>query len=335
MGSAAPAWPHAALQRFQALEPAPFVPQRLGLDLLEAPKPPTARPRVVAAACALPAARLVVAEAERSQQIALRAPDQIVARARWARQPLFEREPARKASLACGSALHGLAPSLTTGVLPPLFVTTGLDPVVHAEWPRPMSVLRSSMDRRVKPGDDESFRCRDAPSHPSFDHAKKTPRKAKPKSVAKNSSLKKKGGGAPRGAPPGRIDKRCGARPFSCLPTAGGPRSRTCLGPQKMERARSPFGAPPRHPRLFRPRLGSGRASWNHRMQTGGPSPAPVQRAPRGPTRAGRDDAQAARERSVSLRPTRTAYACFRRYVLLPLLTAKVRNTRRLVMNYD
>ena len=70
-----------------------------------------------------------------------------------------------------------------------------------------------------------------------------------------------------------------------------------------MERARSPFGAPPRHPRFFRPRLGSGRASWNHRMQTGGPSPAPVQRAPRGPTRAGRDDAQAARERSVSLRP--------------------------------
>jgi hypothetical protein len=33
--------------------------------------------------------------------------------------------------------------------------------------------------RRVKSGDDESLRCRDAPSHPSF--AKKTPRKAKPK----------------------------------------------------------------------------------------------------------------------------------------------------------
>jgi hypothetical protein len=70
-----------------------------------------------------------------------------------------------------------------------------------------------------------------------------------------------------------------------------------------MERARSPFGAPPRLPRSFRPRLGFGRASWNHRMQTGGPSPAPVQRAPRGPTRAGRDDASAARKRSVSLRP--------------------------------
>jgi hypothetical protein len=41
-------------------------------------------------------------------------------------------------------------------------------------------------------------------------------------------------------------------------------------------------------------RLGLGRASWNHRMQTGGPSPAPVQRAPRSPARAGRDDAQAA-----------------------------------------
>src|SRR3984885_4656452 len=38
------------------------------------------------------------AEPERSQQIALRAPDQIVAHARWAPQPLFEREPPRKAS---------------------------------------------------------------------------------------------------------------------------------------------------------------------------------------------------------------------------------------------
>jgi hypothetical protein len=98
MASAAPAWPRAALQRLEALEPAPFPPQRLGPDLLEAPKPVTARPRVVAAACALPAARLPGAEAERSQQVALRAPDQIVAHARWARQPLFEREPPRKAS---------------------------------------------------------------------------------------------------------------------------------------------------------------------------------------------------------------------------------------------
>ena len=41
-------------------------------------------------------------------------------------------------------------------------------------------------------------------------------------------------------------------------------------------------------------RLGPGRASWNHRMQTGGPSPAPVQRAPRSPARAGRADTQTA-----------------------------------------
>jgi hypothetical protein len=109
MALASPAWTQPALQPLEVLEPAPFVPQRLGLDLLEAPKPPTARPRVVAAACALPAARLLGAEAERSQQIALRTPDQIVAHARWARQPLFEREPPREASLACGSsARHGL-----------------------------------------------------------------------------------------------------------------------------------------------------------------------------------------------------------------------------------
>src|SRR5580692_4380035 len=106
---AAPAWPQAALQRLEALKPAPFVPQRLGLDLLEAPKPPTARPRVVAAAFALPAARLLGAEAERSQQIALRAPDQIAAHARWPRQPLFEREPPRKASRVYRFAFHGLA----------------------------------------------------------------------------------------------------------------------------------------------------------------------------------------------------------------------------------
>ena len=44
----------------------------------------------------------------------------------------------------------------------------------------------------------------------------------------------------------------------------------------------------------FHSRLGPGRASWNHRMQTGGPSPAPVQRAPRSPARAGRADTQTA-----------------------------------------
>jgi hypothetical protein len=152
-------------------------------------------------------------------------------------------------------------------------------------------------EQRVKPGDDESFRCRDAPSHPSF--AKKTPRKAKPR----NSSLKRREAER-REAHHRAASKSDAARVLSPFLLAED-RGRADL----MERARSPFGAPPRHPRFFRPRLGSGRASWNHRMQTGGPSPAPVQRAPRGPTRAGRDDAQAARERSVSPPSTRTAPA--------------------------
>src|SRR5580704_11921359 len=175
--SAAAAWPQAALQRLEALEPAPFVPQRLGLDLLEAPKPPTARPWVVAAACALPAARLPGAEAERSQQIALRAPDQIGAHARWARQPLFEREPRRKAS--CGSSPRHNLMSFENALMSFCGMRT--------------FVLAMPLRTRALP----------------------TPRKAKPKSVAKNSSLKKKGGGAPIGACRIRIEKGCGARPFS------------------------------------------------------------------------------------------------------------------------
>ena len=80
------------------------------------------------------------------------------------------------------------------------------------------------------------------------------------------------------------------------------------------EGARSPFGAPPRHSPRFYPRLGPGRASWNHRIQTGEPSPAPVQRAPRGPACAGRDDAQTARKRSVWLRPREPLPLRFREY---------------------
>jgi hypothetical protein len=136
---------------------------------------------------------------------------------------------------------------------------------------------------------------------------KAMPRKAKPKSVAKNSSLKRREAER-REAHHRAASKSDAARVLSPSPLRKnrGPGLHRAL--DLMERARSPFGAPPRHPRFW-PRLGSGRASWNHRMQTGGPSPAPVQRAPRSPTRAGRDDAQAARERSVSLRPTRTAPA--------------------------
>jgi hypothetical protein len=87
------------------------------------------------------------------------------------------------------------------------------------------------------------------------------------------SLLPKEGGGAPNGAP--QLPRRnARARPR--------PDKRTARL-SALLRGHAPGT-----------RLGLGRASWNHRMQTGGPSPAPVQRAPRSPTRAGRADAQTA-----------------------------------------
>jgi hypothetical protein len=99
-----------------------------------------------------------------------------------------------------------------------------------------------------------------------------------------------------------RIIKRCGAHPDSCPPVA----ERTEAGSLKelglTERARSPFGAPPRHFAGFHP--GSARAALPG--ITGCKREDPLRHqcsehlAVR--TRAGRDDAQAARERSVSQR---------------------------------
>ena len=155
---------------------------------------------------------------------------------------------------------------------------------------------------RRKPGtEDAGLHCRDAVRIRVFLHAlRKLASNGREADVFRPMSLlPKEGGGAPRDAGRKGPHRKGMRRASFLLSSLWEDRGRADL----MERARSPFGAPPRHPRFFRPRLGSGRASWNHRMQTGGPSPAPVQRAPRGPTRAGRDDAQAARERSVSLRP--------------------------------
>jgi hypothetical protein len=77
------------------------------------------------------------------------------------------------------------------------------------------------------------------------------------------SLLPEEGGGAPNGAP-------------------------TVAAPRCGRRSRGPISGTARLSALLRghapgTRLGLGRASWNHRMQTGGPSPAPVQRAPRSP----------------------------------------------------
>ena len=108
-------------------------------------------------------------------------------------------------------------------------------------------------------------------------------------------SKRKKGGGAPKGAPRCRIGKRCGAHPVSVPQIRTGPRP---LAASWSGRAR--LSAPHRgtSPAFTPARLG--RASWNHRIQAGGPSPAPVQRAPRSPACAGRDVAQAARAHGVS-----------------------------------
>jgi len=83
---------------------------------------------------------------------------------------------------------------------------------------------------------------------------------------------------------------------FQMSPPENAGRGRApCLSPPPIARggrkgARSPLGASPRHsPRLSHPDSARVRVSWNYRVQTGGPSPAPVQRAPRRPAkRAGR-----------------------------------------------
>ena len=154
------------------------------------------------------------------------------------------------------------------------------------------------------PGDDASIRSRDAPSHPSFAYAKKSQAK---KHRQKTPPLKEGRRSAERRTTgPHRKAMRRASFLLSPLRKDRGPGLHE---PWTSWSGRARLSAPHRGIRGFWPRLGSGRASWNHRMQTGGPSPAPVQRAPRSPTRAGRDDAQAARERSVSPRPTRTAPA--------------------------
>jgi hypothetical protein len=84
----------------------------------------------------------------------------------------------------------------------------------------------------------------------------------------------KEGSGAPKGA-----SNQCPRHTIRCrhLNVRG-------RGSAPKVGARSPSGAPLRHsPRLLPLGSASGRASWNYRVQTGGPSPAPVQRAPRGP----------------------------------------------------
>jgi len=76
-------------------------------------------------------------------------------------------------------------------------------------------------------------------------------------------------------SPPRRREKACQRvrrAPSSC-PAKGSKRRRARLSALHRGHA----------PRVLSLDSAPGRASWNHRMQTGGPSPAPVQRAPRSP----------------------------------------------------
>jgi hypothetical protein len=62
---------------------------------------------------------------------------------------------------------------------------------------------------------DALIRSRDAPSHPGFAHAKKNQAKKKP--VKKTPPLKEGRRSAEKRTTRSRIEKRCGARPFSRL----------------------------------------------------------------------------------------------------------------------
>jgi hypothetical protein len=113
-------------------------------------------------------------------------------------------------------------------------------------------------------------------SHPSFTHATKNQAK---KRRQKCPPSKKEGRRSAKRRGPGRILKRCGAHPASCSSRCGEDRGlRDPIGAGALA-----FRRPTAARRRISTRLGLGRASWNHRMQAGGPSPAPVQRAPRSP----------------------------------------------------
>ena len=123
-----------------------------------------------------------------------------------------------------------------------------------------MSVLRSSMDRRVptllSPAMTSfSFsRCSCAPE--LCPRQESQAKKRRQKRRQKNSSLERREAErreAHHRAASGSDAARVRSPVF---PTAGRPRP---PGPQKMERARSPFGAPPRHPRFLG--LGSAQAA--------------------------------------------------------------------------
>ena len=163
--------------------------------------------------------------------------------------------------------------------------------------PHPTCSLHSQVDLSRK-GEVETARranlarSRDAPWHPSFAsrHGKQAlpnllPQRTIPKSGVpvfgtRSCAKYKEGGGAPisasTGVRPAAATKACGMR------RAPASLSRTV---RDLKKRRARLAAPHRGiaPKVLPLDSAPGRASWNRRVQTGGPSPAPVQRAPRGP----------------------------------------------------
>jgi hypothetical protein len=150
-------------------------------------------------------------------------------------------------------------------------------------WPAPRNPRRAGRGdaSEVERSDDALLRSRGAPSHPSFAHATKSQAKSIPKNLLPQ---KKKGGGASKDAgrkgPHHQAMRRAPLLPsFPC----GEDRGRILKRARPHGAGALAFRRPTAALRRISSRLGSGRASWNHRMQAGGPSPAPVQRAPRSP----------------------------------------------------
>ena len=230
-------WPAPSLQVPQHRQPVPFAPQRFRPRLLAAPKPFPARLRIGAATRARPAANFAGAIAEGSEEIALRAIDQVNALQGGRALPLFQRHAARKAAYATGQMSS---------------------PSAGAPQARSRSRDAFASEFCSKPGQEkrQEKRCfpwkgSGAPTDASkrSPHPQKNLRKRRKHSAARRAPL----------SPP--------------VPAWGGSAKGALASRRSTAASRQAA------------RLDSapGRASWNRRMQTGGPSPAPVQRAPRGP----------------------------------------------------
>jgi len=125
-------------------------------------------------------------------------------------------------------------------------------------------------------------RSRGAPLRPSYGHATVRKPFVPPLKEGRRSADRRTTGFRPA------AERKACQRVRRALRSPPGPHWRGT-----KEAARSPFGAPPRScAGVLSLDSVPGRASWNHRIQTGEPSPAPVQPAPGSPVTRRTVDAQ-------------------------------------------